>query len=107
MVTSRFYFIVLLREKIFVEFSEYVGNAFPHCFGFSRFVPHKRDENFFSCLMFAIELSPLNYSRISCIFSCLLDLLLSLIPCLIDLLADVSHLGLVFSVHVFPSFDEG
>ena len=40
-------------------------------------------------------------------FPCLLDLLLSLIPCLIDLLADVSHLGLVFSVHVFSSFDEG
>ena len=61
----------------------------------------------FSCLMFAIDLSPLNSSRISCIFSCLLDLLLSLIPCMIDLLADVSHLGLVFSVHVFSSFDGG
>ena len=64
-------------------------------------------KTFFSGLMFAIDLSPLNSSRISCIFSSLLDLLLSLIPCLIDLLADVSHLGLVFSVHVFSSFDEG
>ena len=64
-------------------------------------------KTFFSCLMLAIDLSPLNSSRISCTFSCFLDLLLSLIPCLIDLLADVSHLGLVFSVHVFSFFDEG
>ena len=56
--------------------------------------------------MLAIDLSSLNSSRISCIFSWLLDLLLSLIPCLIDLLADVSHLGLVFSVNLFSSFDE-
>ena len=46
-----FYFIVLVGVKIFVEFREHVGNAFPRCFDVSRFVSHMRDENFlFSCL---------------------------------------------------------
>ena len=53
----------------------------------------------FLVLTFAIDLIPLNSSRISCIFSCLLDLLVSLIP-LFDLLADVSHLSLLLSVHI-------
>ena len=62
-------------EKIFVEFSEYVGNAFPHCIDVSRFVPHMRDENFFSCLMRSIKFYSTEFFKMSCIFSCLLDLL--------------------------------
>ena len=60
---------------------------------------------FFLVLMLAIDLIPLNCSRIFCTCSCLLDLL-SLIPCLVFLLMSF-HLGLVFSVHIFSSLDEG
>ena len=74
------------------------GNTFPRCFDVSRFVSHMRDENFFFLvLMFAIDFS-LKSSRIFCTFSWFFGSFV-VSDSLFDLLAEVSHLGLVFSVH--------
>ena len=93
--------------KIFLELREYVGNALPHCFHASQLVSHMRDENhLFSCLDDCDRSQSFEFFKNSLYF---------LMPfgsfvvsdTLFDLLADISHLGLVFSVNIFSSFDEG
>ena len=56
-----------LSKEIFVEYHEYVGDAFPRCFDVSRSVSHKRDENFLSSCLNACDLMTLNSSRTSSI----------------------------------------
>ena len=88
-------------RKCFQVFAGTLGNAFPRCFDVSLSVSHMRDENFlFSC--------PTDCDR-SYLFEIFKNILYFLVSfgsgvvsdSLCDLLADVSHLGLVFSVHIF------
>ena len=85
-----FSFIVLIEEKISVEFREYVGNALVASMCPDSFLVCVMRTFFVLVLMLPIDLIPMNSSRISSIFSCLLDLLLSLIPRLIFLLMSVT-----------------
>ena len=56
--------------------------------------------------MLATDLNPVNSSRIACAFLMSFGSFV-VSDSLFDFLADVYHLGLVFSVHIFSSFDDG
>ena len=99
---SPFFFFPFSKVLIFVECCKFVNNSFPRCFDVSIFVSHMRGKIvLLSCIDFRDRCSSFK------LFKNVLYLLMSFGSCCLwfisNLLADVSHLGFLLSVHVFSS----